>query len=161
MFDISWSELLLIAVVALVFIGPKELPGVLRTIGQYTGKIRRMASEFQDQFREAIREAEMADVKKDIDEATSSLNANLDPFAGVSASAEWKHSEPAASPVPAADAPPAPPAEAVAPVAANTPPAEHTPATAEPAPATPPEPAAAAAPTSSEPKPPESGEQAA
>jgi len=161
MFDISWSELLLIAVVALVFIGPKELPAVLRTIGQYTGKIRRMASEFQDQFREAIREAEMADVKKDIDEATSKLNANLDPFAGVSESAEWKHSEPTADPVLAADAPPAPPAEAVAPVAAEAAPIEPAPPPAQPEPTTPSEPAAAAAPTASAPKPPESGEQAA
>jgi sec-independent protein translocase protein TatB len=137
MFDISWSELLLIAVVALVFIGPKELPGVLRTVGQWTGKIRRMASEFQDQFREAIREAEVADLKKDIDEATSNLKTGLDPFAGINESTtEWKHSEPTASAPPAADAPPAPPAEAVTPVAPTEPaPAEHAPAAEQPAPA--------------------------
>ena len=64
MFDIGWSELVVIAVVALIAIGPKELPGVLRTVGQYMGKIRRMASEFQGQFQEAMREAEMADLKK-------------------------------------------------------------------------------------------------
>ena len=68
MFDIGWSELLLIGVVALIAIGPKELPGALRAVGQWTGKIRRMASEFQDQFREAMREAEMADLKKSFDE---------------------------------------------------------------------------------------------
>ena len=68
MFDIGWSELLLIGVVALIAIGPKELPGALRAVGQWTGKIRRMASEFQDQFREAMREAEMADLKKTFDE---------------------------------------------------------------------------------------------
>ena len=133
MFDISWSELLLIAVVALVFIGPKELPGVLRTIGQWTGKIRRMASEFQDQFREAIREAEVADLKKDIDEATSNLKTGLDPFAGIHESTEWKHSEPTASALPAADAPPA---EAVTPVATSTAPAEPAPVPSEPAPTT-------------------------
>ena len=68
MFDIGWSELALIAVVALVAIGPKELPGVLRTAGQWIGKVRRMASEFQGQFQEAMREAEMADLKKSFDE---------------------------------------------------------------------------------------------
>ncbi len=160
MFDVSWSELLLIAVVALVFIGPKELPGVLRAIGQWTGKIRRMASEFQDQFREAIREAEVADLKKDIDEAASSLNTGLDPLAGVKESAEWKHSEPTASSVPAADAPPAPPADAVAPAAAEAAPAEPAPTAATPTPATTTD-SAAAAPTTSAPTPPTSGDRAA
>jgi sec-independent protein translocase protein TatB len=68
MFDIGWSELALIAVVALVAIGPKELPGVLRTLGQWVGKVRRMASEFQGQFQEAMREAEMSDLKESFDE---------------------------------------------------------------------------------------------
>ena len=68
MFDIGWSELVLIGVVALVAIGPKELPGVLRMVGQWMGKARRMASEFQGQFQEAMREAEMAELKKTFDE---------------------------------------------------------------------------------------------
>src|SRR5215471_16009148 len=68
MFDIGWSELVVIGVVALIAIGPKELPGVLRTIGQWMGKARRMAAEFQSQFQEAMREAEMADLKKSFDE---------------------------------------------------------------------------------------------
>jgi sec-independent protein translocase protein TatB len=68
MFDIGWSELLVIGVVALIAIGPKELPGVLRMVGQWIGKARRMASEFQGQFQEAMREAEMADLKKSFDE---------------------------------------------------------------------------------------------
>lgn len=68
MFDIGWSELALIAVVALVAIGPKELPGVLRTVGQWVAKVRRMAAEFQGQFQEAMREAEMADLKQSFDE---------------------------------------------------------------------------------------------
>jgi sec-independent protein translocase protein TatB len=68
MFDIGWSEFVLIAVVALIAIGPKELPGVLRTIGQWMGKARKMAAEFQSQFQEAMREAEMADLKKSFDE---------------------------------------------------------------------------------------------
>src|SRR5271169_60374 len=68
MFDIGWSEFVLIAVVALIAIGPKELPGVLRMVGQWMGKARKMASEFQGQFQEAMREAEMADLKKSFDE---------------------------------------------------------------------------------------------
>jgi sec-independent protein translocase protein TatB len=68
MFDIGWSEFLVIAVVALIAIGPKELPGVLRMVGQWMGKARKMATEFQGQFQEAMREAEMADLKKSFDE---------------------------------------------------------------------------------------------
>jgi sec-independent protein translocase protein TatB len=68
MFDIGWSELVVIAVVALIAIGPKELPGVLRMLGQWMGKARKMAAEFQGQFQEAMREAEMADLKKSFDE---------------------------------------------------------------------------------------------
>jgi sec-independent protein translocase protein TatB len=110
MFDFSSGELLLIAVAALVFIKPKDLPAVLRAVGQWTGKIRRMAGEFQDQFREAMREAEMADLKKDIDEAAGKVGG-LDPFSDLKEAVEWKPPEPATPP--AADAPPAPPAEAV------------------------------------------------
>ena len=85
MFDIGWSELVVIGVVALIAIGPKELPGVLRTVGQYMGKVRRMASEFQGQFTEAMREAEMADLKKQVDEMTDTAKSftNFDPLADV------------------------------------------------------------------------------
>jgi sec-independent protein translocase protein TatB len=81
MFDIGWTELVVIAVVALIAIGPKELPGVLRMVGQWIGKARRMAAEFQGQFQEAMREAEMADLKKSFNEvkeaATSFSGANV------------------------------------------------------------------------------------
>jgi sec-independent protein translocase protein TatB len=81
MFDIGWSELVVIAVVALIAIGPKELPGVLRMVGQWMGKARKMAAEFQGQFQEAMREAEMADIKKSFDEvkeaATGFTGANV------------------------------------------------------------------------------------
>jgi len=85
MFDFSWGELLLIGIVALVAIGPKELPGVLRTLGQWTAKLRRMAAEFQNQFQEAMREAELADLKKEVDEMTSKAQsyANFDPVGEV------------------------------------------------------------------------------
>ena len=80
MFDIGWSELVVIAVVALIAIGPKELPGVLRMVGQWMGKARKMAAEFQGQFQEAMREAEMADLKKSFDEvkeAATGITGNL------------------------------------------------------------------------------------
>lgn len=72
MFDIGWGELLVIGIVALVVIGPKELPSLLRTMGQGMAKLRRMASEFQGQFQEAMREAELADLKKEADKLTES-----------------------------------------------------------------------------------------
>lgn len=84
MFDIGWSEFLVIGVVALVVIGPKELPGVIRTIGKSVGKMRRMAGEFQGQFQEALREADLADVKKtlsgladDAQESVSSVKQSI------------------------------------------------------------------------------------
>jgi sec-independent protein translocase protein TatB len=85
MFEIGWGELLLIGVVALLVIGPKELPTVFRTLGQWTNKLRRMASEFQGQFQEAMREAEMADLKKQVDDMTSQAQsyASFDPVAEV------------------------------------------------------------------------------
>jgi sec-independent protein translocase protein TatB len=77
MLDMSWGEVMVIGAVALIVIGPKDLPRTLRTVGQMTSKIRRMAAEFQSQFNEAMREAELDDVKKQIqgmNESVSSLN---------------------------------------------------------------------------------------
>jgi sec-independent protein translocase protein TatB len=82
MFDISWTEFLLVGVVALIVIGPKELPGVLRTLGQYTRKVRGMAADFQNQFQEAMREAEMADLKKQVDEMAHDFK-DFDPLKDV------------------------------------------------------------------------------
>ncbi len=87
MFDISWSEFLLIGVVALIVIGPKELPAVMRTLGQWTRKIRGMATEFQNQFQEAVREAEMADLKKEVDDLARDVK-NFDPLKEVRADLE-------------------------------------------------------------------------
>lgn len=85
MFDIGWGELVVIGIVALIAIGPKELPTVLRTLGQYMAKIRRMASDFQGQFQEAMREAEMADLKKQAEDLKSSVGdlTNFDPLANT------------------------------------------------------------------------------
>jgi sec-independent protein translocase protein TatB len=85
MFDIGWGELVVIGVVALIVIGPKELPTVLRTLGHWMTKIRQMASEFQSQFQEAMREAEMADLKKEVESLGKSASelTNFDPLAGA------------------------------------------------------------------------------
>jgi sec-independent protein translocase protein TatB len=66
MFDIAWSELLLIAVVALIFIGPKELPQVLANLGRMTAKLRRSADEFRRHFEESMRESGYEDLHKNI-----------------------------------------------------------------------------------------------
>ncbi len=73
MFDIAWSEMLVIGAVALVVIGPKDLPKALRSVGEAVGKIKRMASEFQGQFNEAMREAELHDIKKQVEDVGGSI----------------------------------------------------------------------------------------
>lgn len=66
MFDIGWTELAVIALIALVVIGPKDLPKAMRTVGQYARKLRGMAREFQSGLDELAREAELDDAKKAI-----------------------------------------------------------------------------------------------
>ena len=83
MFDIGWSELVVVGLVALIVIGPKELPTVLRTAGRWMGKVKRMASEFQGQFQEALREAEVADLKQQASDISGELKkiTEYDPLA--------------------------------------------------------------------------------
>lgn len=71
MFDIGWSEMLVIAIVVIVVVGPKELPGMLRTFGKTTSKLRVMANDFRKQFDEALKEAELDDLKKVADDVRS------------------------------------------------------------------------------------------
>ena len=118
MFDISWGKLVIIGVVALIVIGPKELPSVLRMIGQWMGKIRRMAGEFQGQFQEAMREAEMADLKKQFDETTSSLNSALDPGSFKTDMEKLIQDPMALDAASATSTPATPPTDPAAPVAA-------------------------------------------
>ena len=136
MFDISWGKLIIIGVVALLVIGPKDLPMVLRTVGQWMTKIRRMASEFQGQFQEAMREAEMTDLKKQFDDTTTAVKSAFDttdiknemekligdPGGVTSPSAAAVSSDPAKPPSdPTGPAPTDPVALGTAPVAPVTP----------------------------------------
>jgi sec-independent protein translocase protein TatB len=73
MFDLDVGKLLVIGVVALIAIPSKDLPRVLRTVGQMTGRMRRMAAEFQGQFMEAMREAELSDLKKEFEETNRKI----------------------------------------------------------------------------------------
>lgn len=68
MLDIGWSELLIIAVVAILVVGPKDLPRMLRQLGNYVGKIKRTANDFKSQFDEAIKDSELDDIKSSVDE---------------------------------------------------------------------------------------------
>jgi sec-independent protein translocase protein TatB len=68
MFDLGWSELLLVAVLAIIFIGPKDLPRLMRTLGQYTARMKAMAREFQQSFEELARESELEDLRREISE---------------------------------------------------------------------------------------------
>jgi len=99
MFDVGWSELVVIGVVALIVIGPKELPAVLRAVGQWTTKIRRMAGEFQSQFQEAMREAEMSDLKKqvaELDAAAKGIATDFDPL-DLKEATKWEPKAPSPS----------------------------------------------------------------
>ncbi len=82
MFDFDVGKLVVIGVVALVVIGPKDLPRVMRQVGGAMGKMRRMANEFQSQFMEAMREADVDELKKDLDKAADAikLDSAFDPL---------------------------------------------------------------------------------
>jgi len=78
MFDIGWTELLVVGVVALIVVGPKDLPGMFRTLGRFTGKMKGMAREFQRAMDDAADQSGVKDVAKDLKNATSSKNLGLD-----------------------------------------------------------------------------------
>jgi sec-independent protein translocase protein TatB len=78
MFDITSSKLLILAIVALIVVGPKDLPILLRTVGKYLGVIRRQAAEFRQQFDEAMREAELDHLKKEFENVKREVHATMD-----------------------------------------------------------------------------------
>jgi sec-independent protein translocase protein TatB len=77
MFDISWTEIMVIGVVALLVVGPKELPALLRTVGHYLGIIKRQAAEFRAQFDEAMRESELELLKQEVESAGREMAATV------------------------------------------------------------------------------------
>jgi len=78
MFDLGWSELLVIGVVALIVIGPKDLPGLFRQVGKFTARARSMAREFQSSLEAAADEAGVKDLSADLRKATSVKDLGLD-----------------------------------------------------------------------------------
>ena len=123
MFDIGWTEMLVIAVVMIVVVGPKDLPRMLRTFGRTTTKLRAMAGDFQKQFNEALKEAELDDVKKSVDQLrslnpASEIRKQLNPFEKAAADIRsGLDSLKAAPAAPATTASPANPADPASPVA--------------------------------------------
>ncbi len=87
MFDFDAGKLIIIGIVALIVIGPKELPRVMRQLGQAAAKLRRMAAEFRGQFMDAMREAELDDVKTDVENLAQSakIGVGIDPLAQIKA----------------------------------------------------------------------------
>ena len=78
MFDLAWSEILVIAVVAILVVGPKDLPRLMRIVGQWVAKARRMASHFQAGVDEMIRQAELEDLRKDLNAMKRELRAPVE-----------------------------------------------------------------------------------
>lgn len=76
MLDIGWTELLVIAVILIVVVGPKDLPPMIRAFGKMTKRLRQTAGEFRAQFDEALREAELDDIKRSVDDVRSLNPAN-------------------------------------------------------------------------------------
>jgi sec-independent protein translocase protein TatB len=128
MFDFDVGKLLLIGVVALIFIPPKDLPNALRQLGRIVGQARRMAADFQGQFSEAMREAELSQIKDELGQLKQQASVE-DAFSHVADMLETKVDLPQApgepAPPPAADMVAATQSEAASGSADTLPP--HTP----------------------------------
>ena len=87
MFDFDAGKFIIIGVVALIVIGPKELPRVMRQLGQAAAKMRRMTAEFRGQFMDAMREADIEDIKADVAKLAESakVDSGIDPLAEIKA----------------------------------------------------------------------------
>jgi len=103
-FDIAWSELALIAAVALIVIGPKDLPRVMRNLGQWTRRARAMAAEFQRNLDDMMREAELDEIRKEVEKVSptqfkESLEKLVD-AKGIEEAVKIDPDKPAATPEP-------------------------------------------------------------
>jgi sec-independent protein translocase protein TatB len=105
-------ELMIIGAVALIVVGPKDLPILMRRVGQFVGKMRGMANEFRASFEDLARQSELEDLRKEV-EAMRADHRSLTQFnpmaADYSAQGFTAHEEPAPDPVAAAPEPPAEP----------------------------------------------------
>lgn len=78
MFDLGWTEMLVIGIVALIVIGPKDLPVMFRTLGQFVGKAKGMAREFSRAMNDAADEAGVKDISKSLNAATKPVSSAMD-----------------------------------------------------------------------------------
>ncbi len=123
MFDIGWSEMAVIAAVALVVLGPKDLPKLLRVVGQWTGKARALAREFQGHLDDIARQSELDELKKQAEKLTSfdvksEIANTVDPGGEMrrtveeaAAAAQMPEPSSPSTPAPAIEPPPANPTE--------------------------------------------------
>jgi sec-independent protein translocase protein TatB len=134
--DLSWSELLVVAIVALIIIGPKDLPGMFRELGRFTAKIRAMGREFSRAMEQAAKESGVKDVADDLRSVTSAKSMGLDTVKSAADKFEkWDPLKNAAKPTkPLTPAPmPATPVAATTAAAVAAPAVEAAPAAAGPA----------------------------
>jgi len=141
MFDLGWSELMVIAVIAIIVIGPKDLPKTLRTIGRWVGKARAVAREFQSSMEDLARESDLDELRKDLKSTTefdikNEIEKSIDPSGTLDGAFDLPNeievpADPAPEPAIAAESA-AEPAEATEPAAetaetaAGTPPRRST-----------------------------------
>ena len=117
MFDIGWPEMAVVAVIALIIIGPKDLPRILRYAGRWAGKARRMAREFQRNFDDMVRESELDEVKKSVEKAgrvnpVRDIGNSIDPTGEMKKEIESLAKDEGAAPAAAEDAKDAPKSQA-------------------------------------------------
>jgi sec-independent protein translocase protein TatB len=112
MFDVGFDEMLLIAIVAIVVIGPKDLPNALRTVGRWMAKVRRVSGHFRSGIETMIREAELEDMEKKWREQNAAiLAAHPDPGPDAESQAASAAAEGDATMLPLAPSPPTEPAK--------------------------------------------------
>ncbi|HEX2843564.1 Sec-independent protein translocase protein TatB [Hyphomicrobium sp.] len=129
MFDVSWSELLILGIVTLIFVGPKELPRFLGQLGKYAGVVRRQANEFRAVFEQAMREAEMDQIQKEMRAMSDGVKSSLDEATrsiDTAKNAAKVDLDAGPAPLPSASEPAAPEASAAEPAPSILPPAANS-----------------------------------